>query len=65
MGKCYDTNHDYRPATEVQYFKLDGETNDYGSLSRDESVAFRILYCAKCGDTKEIIAADYRQKSET
>jgi len=63
MGKCYETNHDYRP-TSAPYFKRDGKTTAINIPSYDQSIEFQMLYCTKCGDTKEIIAADHRQKSE-
>jgi len=43
------------------YFKLTGEDNAFGP-TYDQSVAYASLFCVRCADLKEVIAADYRQQ---
>lgn len=61
--KCRDADHDYRPAS-TPYLKRSGEKTGGGTPKDDELVSFLMIYCANCGDTKEIIAADHRRKEE-
>ena len=65
MSKCKDTEHDYRLASERAYFKLSGKTTGLGLPDYDQSVSYSMLYCTKCGDTKEIISADHRKHNVT
>jgi len=52
--------HDYRPVGK-SYFKRDGNTTPgLGLPSHDQAVSYVTLFCPKCGDSKEIIAADHR-----
>jgi len=59
MGeKCV---HDFRPLA-GPYFK-EGTGNARTPLpTYDQAVAYQMLYCSKCGDTREIIARDTRRR---
>jgi hypothetical protein len=60
-GQMTDTpcQHDYRPLG-GGYYKRDGDKmTDIGLPKMDQSKSYRMLYCSKCGETKEVLAADH------
>ena len=53
-------SHGYAPM-ERSYYKTDGNTI---APKADQSIAYIMLFCHKCGDTIEVIAKDHRKKDE-
>lgn len=43
--------HDYRQMTGSGYYKIDGNGRP------DQSISYAMLYCVKCGETKEVVNA--------
>jgi len=58
---CPSTQHNYFPIKE-NYYKTDGKTNELGLTVYDQTVAFSMLCCSKCGQTMEVVSADHRKK---
>jgi len=56
---CSPTEHNYEKGRE-DYYKLDGNRNGFGR-TYDQSVGYTMLFCTKCGETKEIRSADQRK----
>jgi hypothetical protein len=46
------------------YYKRDGSTTELGQKSTDQSIEYTMLFCRRCGVTKEIISADHRKKED-
>ena len=58
--RCKTDGHDYRPACQP-YFKQSGRITGLNLPAHDQSVSYIMLYCTRCGDTLEIVAADHRE----
>ena len=65
MSKCKDNEHEFRLAGDGAYYKRDGKTTGLGTPLYDQEVAYQMLFCIKCGETKEIIAKDHRKSNGT
>ena len=60
MDKECEHGHDFHPAGR-SYFKLiQGDGNPFTSIA-DHTVEYQMLYCHRCGTTKEIISRDHRK----
>lgn len=61
---CRPNKHNYKPIDGAAYFKRykDERNTGIGLPEADQSIAYRMLYCTKCGDVKEVIAHDHRGK---
>jgi hypothetical protein len=57
---CRENEHNFEIAKR-NYYKYTGQVGGLGLPTTDQSVAFSMLFCTKCGDTKEIIASDHRK----
>ena len=54
--------HTYQQPPGGGYYKRDkdGGINSLGLPKIDQSVSYIMLYCPKCGNTKEVMVADHR-----
>ena len=60
--KCTTDYHQYFPLKE-NYYKL-LSTSSLGYPSYDQTIAFTMLCCRRCGKTKEVISAAHRKKED-
>jgi len=44
-----------------QYSKRSGKITNMGTSIYDQSVAYSMVFCRKCAQTKEIVSADHRR----
>jgi hypothetical protein len=59
---CLDRDHNYQQvAGRSPYYKRDGGTGALGLPTFDQTVAWVMLTCTKCGKQLEVIARDYRK----
>ena len=63
--KCTTDYHQYFPLKE-NYYKLDkdGSFTGVGLPKYDQSIAYTMLCCRRCGVTKEVISADHRKEKK-
>ena len=59
---CLPTEHAFEVARSG-YYKTTGATNVYGHIYEQE-VEYAMLFCTKCGTTKEIVSTDHRKNEE-
>ena len=59
---CCSNGHEFQIA-KSNYYKLKiGDGCGFGS-TYDQAVAYSVLYCLRCGATKEIVSTDHRRKA--
>ena len=58
---CRKDNHNYVPVSGSSYFKRTGDMTTLGLPKMNQSISYKIVVCSKCGESKEVIAADYRE----
>lgn len=51
-NKCLSTMHNFLTLNNKNYYK--------GGLP-DRSVAYTIIFCSKCGETREVVSMDHRE----
>jgi len=56
-ASCRETGHEYH-IVRANYYKMNGQTTGLGTPAYDHTITYSMLYCRKCGDTKEIIVSD-------
>ena len=63
MITCDTTDHNYFPLSR-DYYKENGRTTGLSQPAMDQIIAYTMLCCSKCGETKEVISADHRKKED-
>lgn len=61
---CKGQGHDYQMVTMPFHKRAQATSISTIDSTTDSSIAYATLYCKRCGETLEIIAADYRYKKE-
>ena len=57
-------DHRWKPVDGKGYYKRDGDRmTSIGMPAHDQTVAYTMLYCERCSDTKEVILSDHRATS--
>jgi hypothetical protein len=56
---CCKDGHDFEIAKR-DYFKTNGRPHPLGQCY-DQNVSYSMLYCCRCGETKEIVSADHKK----
>lgn len=59
MTKCDATKHNYQIAKSGYYKLTPSEWVTY-----DQTVAYAMLFCTQCGDTKEVVSQDHRREGK-
>ena len=62
MSTCDTTDHNYFSLKENYYKLISNTTVLYPTYN--QNVAYTMLCCSKCGETKEVISADHRKKED-
>lgn len=61
--ECGKRDHSFT-VMRADYFKESGRSNALGPIY-DQSASYSMLYCTKCGDTKEVVSGDHVGLSES
>jgi len=61
---CQESNHNFQPVKGSQGYFKQAIDKMAGVFTFDQRVSYSMLYCTKCGETKEIISEDNRKRKE-